>query len=165
MNIRAASAADIAAMQSLIFEHGKNEWNYLPEDKIKNHLGQLAGGAIEAVLAEESGAIIGFATFHPSTHFNRFRSAVLSQTPHGYIHEVVVHRGHAGKGLGTSLLREAVKQMQERGFGEIYIDRHEENLASAGMMRKAGFTEIDTFEDPEHRSSGSRRTTVCRIHC
>jgi hypothetical protein len=42
----------------------------------------------------------------------------------------------------------------------LLIDRHEENLASAGMMRKAGFTELRTFVDLQRRDYGSRKTTV-----
>jgi hypothetical protein len=30
-------------------------------------------------------------------------------------------------------------------------------------MRKAGFTVIDTFDEPAKRPHGSGRTTVCRI--
>jgi len=162
MIIRPVKSSDITAMQTLILDHGKNEWNYIPEDKIKNHLDQITSGKVEAVLAESAGEVIGFVTFHPSTHFNRYRQPETN-TPHGYIHEAVVHKSHVGKGLGTSLLKEAVRHLQAQGFAEIFIDRHEENLASAGMMRKAGFIEV--FLDPQHRTSGSCRTTVCRIDC
>ena len=42
----------------------------------------------------------------------------------------------------------------------LLIDRHEENLASAGMMRKAGFVTLKTYLDLERRDYGSRKTTV-----
>ena len=93
----------------------------------------------------------------------RYQSREHVGYPHGYVCEAVVHRAHAGKGLGSKLLREAVAELCRQGLKEIYIERHEENRASAGMMRKAGFTEVATFDDPQRRSSGSRRTTVCRI--
>ena len=72
----------------------------------------------------------------------------------------------AGQGLGSRLLGESVKFLAEQGVQDIYIDRHEENAASAGMMRKAGFVELDTFPDPARRPSGSGRTTLSclRIH-
>ena len=47
------------------------------------------------------------------------------------------------------------------GVDAVFVDRHEENLASAGMMRKAGFTEVETYADPRRRPHGSGRTTVC----
>jgi L-amino acid N-acyltransferase YncA len=163
MIIRSATSDDVAAMQSLIFEHGPNEWNFIPEKEIREHLNKVRTDEVRAVLAEIDAKIIGFVTFHPSTYFNRYSDN--KETAKGYIREAVVHRGHVGKGLGTKLLGEAVKQLHAWGFDEIYIDRHEENRASAGMMKKAGFKEIDTFLDSEHRAAGSRRTTVCRIRC
>ena len=93
----------------------------------------------------------------------RYQSREHVGYPHGYVGEAVVHREHAGKGLGSRLLKEVLAALAGEDCKEIYIERHEENLASAGMMRKAGFTEVATFDDPQRRSSGSRRTTVCRI--
>ncbi|KZN44401.1 hypothetical protein [Pseudoalteromonas luteoviolacea] len=40
------------------------------------------------------------------------------------------------------------------------IERHEENLASAGMMKNAGFTIYETFHDPDKRSSGRQNSVV-----
>ncbi|MDP1938344.1 MAG: hypothetical protein Q8K91_14150, partial [Hylemonella sp.] len=64
--------------------------------------------------------------------------------------------------LGTTLLEKVIDRLTVTGACEVYIDRHEENAASAGMMRKTGFVEIDTFAEPVRRPHGSRRTTVCR---
>lgn len=50
-----------------------------------------------------------------------------------------------------------------QGVGDVFIERHEENAGSAGMMRKAGFREVRTFNDPERRATGSRRTTLCHL--
>src|SRR5580698_5156601 len=118
MNIRLATPNDIIAMQNLIFEHGPNEWNYIPEEEVKEHLNKLHTDEVRAVLAEKDGVIIGFATFHPSTYFNRYSDD--KETPKGYIREAVVHRDHTGKGLGAKLLQEAVKQLRLWGFDEIY---------------------------------------------
>ncbi len=52
-------------------------------------------------------------------------------------------------------------QLADEGIEDVYIDRHEENLASAGMMRKAGFVELETYADPARRPNGSGRSTVC----
>ncbi len=74
----------------------------------------------------------------------------------------MIHRDMAGQGLGSTLLEKAVARLGEKGLVDLYIDRHEENAASAGMMRKAGFSELHTYADPERRPNGSRRTTICR---
>ena len=66
------------------------------------------------------------------------------------------------KRLGTRLLKAAVSRLLQMGLTEIYVERHEENEGSAGMMRKAGFVVIDVFDDPRRRDVGSRRTSVSR---
>ena len=83
---------------------------------------------------------------------------VLSQD---HVSEAVVRRDRVGRGLGTLLLREALVELSKLGADVVFIDRHEENLASAGMMRAAGFVEIETYADPRRRPHGSGRTTVC----
>jgi ribosomal protein S18 acetylase RimI-like enzyme len=65
--------------------------------------------------------------------------------------------------LGTRLLRQALAEFSAKGAQVVFIDRHEENLASAGMMRRAGFVEFDTYADLRRRPHGSGRTTVCRF--
>jgi len=160
--VRDAEAVDIARMGALIFEHGKNEWNYLPDKGVRDHLGKIASGDVRGVIAESSKEIVGFVTFHPTIEFVRFRT---NDAPHGYIAEAVVHGGYAGQGLGARLLHKAVEHLNAEGFDEIYIERHEENRASAAMMKKAGFVEVESYPDPVRRSSGTRRTTVSRIRC
>ncbi|HYD93730.1 MAG TPA: GNAT family N-acetyltransferase [Noviherbaspirillum sp.] len=163
IKVRAAQAGDIAAMQAFLFEHGANQWNFLPEPEVAAHLGAIADGRTQAVLAEQGGQLLGFVTFLGARSMVRYQSREHLGYPHGYVCEAVVHREHSGKGLGSRLLDAAVEQLRARGFREVYIERHEENLASAGMMRKAGFVEVESFADPARRFSGSRRTTVCRI--
>jgi ribosomal protein S18 acetylase RimI-like enzyme len=75
----------------------------------------------------------------------------------------VVRRERTGQGLGTRLLREALAALSSMGVDAVFIDRHEENIASAGMMRRAGFMELETYADPRRRPNGSGRTTVCRF--
>jgi L-amino acid N-acyltransferase YncA len=163
ITLRAANAGDIAAMTAFLFEHGTNQWNFLPADDVAAHLGAIAAGKTRAVLAESDGQLLGFVTFMVARSMARYQSRKHVGYPHGYVGEAVVHRGHVGKGLGSRLLKEALVRLANEGFKEIYIERHEENLASAGMMRKAGFEEVATIDDPQRRASGSRRTTVCRI--
>ena len=160
--VRGSKAADIPAMLELIFTHGVNQWNFLPEAEVRMHLDGIASGKTQAVIAEFDGGLVGFVTFL-AQHSLPGVEAVKPGSLHAYVCEAVVHREHAGKGIGSQLLRAATAALMAQGFNDIYIERHEENLASAGMMRKAGFIEIDCFDDPERRASGSRRTTVCRF--
>jgi ribosomal protein S18 acetylase RimI-like enzyme len=161
--VRNAVSADVAAMQAFIFEHGANQWNFLPEDGVAAHLADIENGATQALLVMLGAELLGLATFMASKALSHYQAAATRGHGHGYVCEVVVHRAHAGQGIGARLLGEAIAQMAAQGVREIFIERHEENLASAGMMRKAGFVEIDLFDDHERRMSGSRRTSVSKL--
>ena len=163
LRIVRAGPEHLAAVTDLIFDHGANIWNYLPEDAIREHLDHVVQGRDHGVLALRDGQLLGAVTFGLSPDFDRYLPAHLRGTPQGYVSEAVVRRDSTGQGLGTRLLREALAVLATMGVQVIFIDRHEENLASAGMMRKAGFREVETYADPRRRPHGSGRTTVCRF--
>lgn len=161
--LQEANSSQIAEIHALIREHGPNPWNFIPEAKVGAHLAAMAVGRTRAVIAKNgSEGLVALVTFEPSDDYHRYQPTGSEIDWQGHIGEVVVHREHRGHGLGALLLREAVARLQAWGLPMVYAERHEENEGSAGMMRKAGFVELDTFDDPARRSSGSRRTTVCR---
>jgi ribosomal protein S18 acetylase RimI-like enzyme len=159
--VTAAGAHHLPALQSLIFDHGANIWNYLPEEGIREHLDDIGQGRAYGVLVLEQGQLIAAVTFGLSTDFDHYLPPQARGTPQGYVSEAVVRRDRTGQGLGTRLLRQALVELGKLGAEVVFIDRHEENLASAGMMRAAGFVEIETYADPRRRPHGSGRTTVC----
>ena len=161
--IDAATAADIPVLTELILTHGPNVWNWLPPDEVAAHLAQIATGEVGAVVAREGDAVLGVVTFCRTTHFARYQPEDRRDAVHGYVCEAAVHREGVGRGIGAALLTAALGVLEAQGLREVYIDRHEENAASAGMMRKVGFDVIDTFDEPAKRPNGSGRTTVCRI--
>jgi ribosomal protein S18 acetylase RimI-like enzyme len=160
LRIREALAADIDNLCALIFEHGPNPWNHLPSVEVTAHLQQIADGSVSALLAERGGELLGFVSYKLSRHFARYQPPTRCDQEHAYICEAVTHRDVAGHGLGSRLLKQVIAALVEQGVGDIYIDRHEEDAASAAMMRKAGFVEIETYADLERRPNGSRRTMV-----
>lgn len=159
--IRQAQAGDIDNLCALILEHGPNPWNYLPEAEVREHLQGIADGVVQAVLVEREGELLGFVSYRLTRHFARYQLEARRGQLHGYICEAVTHRDMAGQGLGSALLQQAAMQLGEQGVSDIYIDRHEQNAASAGMMGKAGFVEVETYADPQRRPNGSGRTTLC----
>jgi ribosomal protein S18 acetylase RimI-like enzyme len=161
--IVAARAEHLPALEALIFDHGANIWNYLPQDGIREHLADIAQGRAHGVLALQGETLLGAVTFGLSTDFDRYLPAPLLGSHQGHVSEAVVRRDRTGQGLGTRLLREALSALAALAAKTVFIDRHEENLASAGMMRRAGFVEIDTYADPRRHPHGSGRTTVCRF--
>lgn len=161
LKMRLADAGDIAELCAFLFEHGPNPWNFLPPDAVEAHLRGIADGAVLAVLGEREGWLAGFVSMCLSSDFHAHQPADRRDLPQGYVYEAVVHRELAGQGLGTRLLRAAMSRLVALGAKDIYIERHEENAGSAGMMRKAGFREVLIFDDPSRRPNGSRRTTLC----
>ena len=157
----AARAEHLPALEAFIFDHGANPWNWLPVDGIRAHLHDIALGHAQGLLAFDGGTLVGVVTYCRTHDYAKYQSETRAGTEHGYICEAVVHREYAGKGLGARLLTDAVQDLRAQGMQEVYIDRHEENLASAGMMRKCGFVEIDTYVDARRNKTGSGRTTVC----
>jgi ribosomal protein S18 acetylase RimI-like enzyme len=150
------------AIQALILEHGPNEWNWLPVDAIERHASDIAQGRAHAVVALDGERLIGVVTFCVTQNFARLQSPDRRDATHGYVCEAAVHRDCAGRGLGSQLLSRALMELKDMGMREVYIDRHEENLASAGMMRRAGFELLETYADPARRPHGSGRTSTCR---
>jgi L-amino acid N-acyltransferase YncA len=161
--IRKAQSLDVPAMYAFIFEHGVNPWNYLSHQYIGAHLAEIESGKTQGLLIRLEGEIAGLTTFMSSTEQAHYQAPAYCGSAHGYISEAVVHRERTCCGIGATLLRAAVVELAAQGHKEIYAERHEENKASAGMMRKAGFVEIDVFEDLERRAAGSRRTSVSRL--
>jgi len=158
-----AELQHLRALQAFIFAEGANDWNWLPVAGIEHHMRDIAAEEASALLAMDGDQLVGAITFCSTQDFARYQAAARKDALHGYVCEVVVRRDCCGRGLGVQLLKQAVLALQAEGLEEIYIDRHEENLPSASMMRKAGFVELETFAEPERRPHGSGRTTVCRL--
>jgi ribosomal protein S18 acetylase RimI-like enzyme len=154
---------DYDSMKSLLLNHGRNEWNYISKESISRQLQLLKENMAQAILAEDI-EIVGFAILIFSDGCPEKYAPYESFGNIAYIGDVVVNKYHSGKGIGSKLLSETIAIAKKKDIGTIYIERHEENLASAGMMRKAGFEVVKTFYDPGKRHSGSRNTTVQKIY-
>ncbi|MGX4676707.1 N-acetyltransferase family protein [SAR92 clade bacterium H246] len=147
-------------LTTFLLDHGANPWNHLPEDGIRETFAAVAQGNGEVLLACDNSTIVGLCIFfYPSALPEKYRQYAKYQSA-VYVSEVAVHRDYAGQGIGFELLRQTIAHAQALDAILVLIDRHEENLASAGMMRKAGFAELRTFVDLERRDYGSRKTTV-----
>ena len=160
---RMATADDVEAMKLLVFEHGPNEWNYLPQEEVSSHLEGIRAGESHGCLAFLGERLIGLVTFEICDSFARYEPASENGKRHGCVVEGVVDREFVGEGVGSRLTEMCKQAFRDLGITRIYVERHAENQASAGAMRKAGFVEVETFYDPERRQSGSRETTVSRF--
>lgn len=159
---RKLNEADFQAMKDLLLKEGPNDWNYITNESIAHQFELINQGKALAVLAEDT-SIVGFAVLiiKEACPAKLSRHGALSDI--AYINDVVVASSQSGKGLGSRLLKESIKIAGNNKCSNVYIERHEENLASASMMRKAGFNLVETFYDPEKRSTGSKNTSVLSI--
>lgn len=163
MDYRKALNEDRGEMQRLLLTDGKNPYNYLPEDGVREHLEGIAAGKTEAVLAVSDGKLAGFVSYVWGRVYPQFEPPGSSDRDQGYIAETIVARQFRGEGIGTRLVELAKEELLKKGFHTIYAMRHAENRASARMLEKAGFVEVATFPDPERRPFGNGKTTVCRF--
>jgi hypothetical protein len=88
-DIRQTPARDIDNLCALIFEHGPNPWNYLPRDEVTAHLQAIADGAVQAVLAERDGELLGFVSYQLSRHFECYQAE--ARRPHGSRRTTLCH--------------------------------------------------------------------------
>ncbi|WP_206538756.1 GNAT family N-acetyltransferase [Aeromonas finlandensis] len=159
---RQLNEADLKAMKALLIKEGKNEWNYITDASIEHQFQLVNQGKAIPVLAEDNG-IVGFAVLIIKEACPAKLSKYAELSDIAYVNDVVVAASQRGKGLGSQLLKESIKLAGNQKCSHVYIERHEENLPSAGMMRKAGFELVETFYDPNKRTAGSRKTSVLTI--
>ena len=162
-SIRDGAPGDIAAIVRFIFQHGPNEWNYLPEDGVRENVGSIATGKTRAVLAFTAGELIGVVTYETGHRYPQYQPPGRREAEHGYLSEAVVHRAYTGQGIGTRLLHTAIERLFQQGMREVYTMRHKDNIPSRRMMEKCGMEVIDEYYDPDIRPTGSRHTVITRI--
>ncbi|MCG7536561.1 GNAT family N-acetyltransferase [Pseudoalteromonas sp. OOF1S-7] len=157
---RLALAAEAEALKALLWQHGQNEWNYLTEEGVHAEFELFSLGVASILVAEQEGEIIGFSVLIDGAYGPDYLSKYTNHKAMYFIGDVLVARQHGGKGIATALLKACIAQAKQAGGELVLIERHEENKASAGMMRKAGFHIIDTFHDPQKRSAGSQNSCI-----
>jgi L-amino acid N-acyltransferase len=86
------------------------------------------------LVAENSGRVVGFATFADFRSWPGYRFTV-----EGTIH---IHSSSRGQGIGTGLLRELVSRAKEIGKHVMIAGVDSENLASIRFLERFGFEQV-----------------------
>ncbi len=157
---REAVHHDIAMMQEFIFEHGKNPWNFLPEDEVRAHIAEIAAKKIQAYLAEVNGECIGFVCFYLGLPSSCQKYEESEKNKVAYLSEIVVHRDYVGQGIGSQLINTLKGYLIASNVVRLYAERHADNISSSKVMRKTGFKIVDEYNDEKRRPTGSKRTVV-----
>jgi len=152
---------DYQTLRSLLENEAPNEWNYITADTITEQFALLKQGKATAALLED-GNIVGFSIMLLGAACPVIYGKYQALAEIAYIQDVAVSKNYRGQGFGSRLLLESTGEARKNNLKTVFLERHEENLASAGMMRKAGFEVVETFFDPTRRTTGSRRTTVLK---
>ena len=157
---RLAKLSELDELKTFLFHHGANPWNHLPLESVDSEFALIAAGQASAVVAYRDQQPLGLGIFYHPQALPKNYMTFSQAKPAIYIAEVVVHKDHSGRGIGTGLLNDIIHRAPKFGAEILLIDRHTENMGSAGMMRKSGFKELSTFVDLDRRDVGNRSTTV-----
>lgn len=157
---RTANTDDIQNLRSLISIHGQNEWNQLTAEGIEFALNLFRNNNAGIIIAELNNSIIGLAMNVPTDFIPPYYSNYVSLTDAFFIGDVVVNRKFVGQGIGTALLEHNIEQAKRQRKKTVLIEHHENNLASATMIRKAGFKKLDSFIDTSRRPNGTQITVI-----
>lgn len=97
-----------------------------------------ARGRLPFVVAEDAGAVVGFAS----------AGAYRSRPCYRGVGEfsVYVARSHRGRGVGRVLLAALLAEAEQLGFWKLVSRVFPENTASRGLCRAMGFREVGVYE-------------------
>lgn len=163
MMIRSSLEDELEYLQAFLVEQGSNQWNYLPEAGVNEQFQRLTLGSDRCLVAVDNEAVVGMAIYRRPGDAPKIFTNFVNLSHVVYVAEVVVHSEFTGKGIGSALMDEIIMIAKKLGAKELVIDRHEQNLASAGMMRKVGFKELDCFVDLRRRETGSQKTSILNL--
>ena len=163
LTYRLALPAEMPTIRELLWKHGPNQWNHLPEEGVDQEFHHIESGQGFVIVAIRNTGLVGFAiSLVGDACPSHIRKHAGSRNTL-FIADVVVDPAFSGQGIGTQLLLSSIDEARLRDLKEVFIERHEENLASAGMMRKAAFSHVETFHDPAKRTSGSRNSSILKV--
>jgi GNAT superfamily N-acetyltransferase len=139
--IRTATPDDTAAIAALIRGLAEYErltqYLTLDEGRLREHLFGPRPYA-EVLLAEEAGAVVGYALFFPI--YSTFRGE-----PTLYLEDLFVRPGHRGKGHGKALLRALAALAVERGCPRLDWVVLNWNEPSIAFYRSLGAVPMDEW--------------------
>jgi ribosomal protein S18 acetylase RimI-like enzyme len=106
----------------------------------------LAMQDLDVFVAEDAGALVGFAGLAPSRDFD-------ADTDTGEMTSIYVHPAHWSRGFGRALLEVVCDAARVRGFGRVTLWVLESNRRARGFYERFGFL-ADGAQKNEPRAGG-----------
>ncbi len=135
VDIRAATPADAAATAAIY--NGEVTGSTVTFDLVTRTVEEQAAwldarsGALEVIVAEIDGEVVGFASLSPYRDRPAYRTTVEDS--------IYVHRDHRGTGVGRALLSQIVDVAVGRGFHSVMARIVGGHDASIRLHRSVGF--------------------------
>lgn len=143
VNVRKAIPEDAEAMANILREIGWSEKrNSMPLQDVAKPIGDLIDYALKHqddhtiyVAVDDKDKVIGFTNVH-------WVPFVMLGSYEGYITDVFVSPGSAGKGAGSLLVKTVMKDGEERGCMRLMLTNGKDKLSyKKGFYEKLGWTE------------------------
>lgn len=95
-------------------------------------------GGGRTTVAESSGRVVGFVMWGPAFEPAWFDPGVKRWAE---LHELHVEPAYRNRGIGTRLVRAAIRQARKAGYPVMYLLAEEDNIPARKVYAKAGFRE------------------------
>jgi ribosomal protein S18 acetylase RimI-like enzyme len=151
MRIRQATIEDsavIAQLMTQLMEASGYEDRRVPPEQIEESLQKKADSdAYQVLLAEDKGQVLGLLSLS-------FRHTLFHPAPTALMDELVVERGHRGRGIGQQLMAEAIERCRAAGCCEIEVSTERSNEAAQEFYRQHGFSHEAVLFELEFGENG-----------
>lgn len=129
--VRIAGSRDAPSVALLLHDFKREFDEPVPEPgELVRHLrGSLESAAITVLLAEGEGLVV-----------LRFQPALLSESLDCYLEEVYVVPARRRCGIGTALMRAALRHASDRGAGYAYVGTGEDAVGARALYEGLGFS-------------------------
>ena len=128
--VRLADPRDAPSVALLLYDFNREFDEPVPEPgELTRHLrGLLESAAITVLLAEGEGLVV-----------LRFQPSLLSESLDCYLEEVYIVPARRRRGIGTALIKAALRHARDRGAGYAYLGTGEEAVGARALCEGLGF--------------------------
>lgn len=150
--IRSATPRDALALSVLAQATFRETFTHYPEEELAPYLareyapeifdGYLADPAVQMYVAEEGGALLGYAKF------GAYKLPLATTGRPIELHRVYVLASHKGRGIGHALMQCVFAEAARQKADTVYLGVWEKNYPAQEFYRHYGFTKVGEYDYP-----------------